>query len=180
MQWPGSAYLLSQCLCYNIYDSCSGFYFESGTLFVNNIGFFSLTHLTQSTQSMPWKQRDRPWMAKGSFARAILKCILALRFSVALVSENLLGADCVVWCVFKIALLNHACKWYLMHQTVPTPKSRNTKWSGRLSTVDIHIKVACFVTKGNNIFNMKAADLTLLVEGGKLCWAFPFSMASLP
>jgi hypothetical protein len=30
---------------------------------------------------------------------------------------------------------------------------------GRLSTVDLLIKVACFVTKVNNIFNIKAADL---------------------
>ena len=30
----------------------------------------------------------------------------------------------------------------------------NTNWMGRLSIVDLLIKVACFVTKGNNIFNI--------------------------
>jgi len=32
----------------------------------------------------------------------------------------------------------------------------NTNWGGRLSTVDLFIKVACFVKKKeNNIFNLK-------------------------
>ncbi len=31
----------------------------------------------------------------------------------------------------------------------------NTNYGGRLSTVDLLIKVACFVKKENNIFNIK-------------------------
>jgi hypothetical protein len=34
-----------------------------------------------------------------------------------------------------------------------------TEGEGRLSTVYLLFKVACFVTKVNNIFNIKAADL---------------------
>jgi hypothetical protein len=37
--------------------------------------------------------------------------------------------------------------------------ARNTNCEGRLSTVDLLIKVACFVKKENNIFNIKRADL---------------------
>jgi hypothetical protein len=54
----------------------------------------------------------------------------------------------------------------------------NTNWGGRLSTVDQLIKVACFVKKVNNIFNIKR-NWSKLVQGGQLYWAFPFSNASL-
>jgi hypothetical protein len=37
----------------------------------------------------------------------------------------------------------------------PCPKTGNTNIRGRLSTVDLLIIVACFVTKVNNIFNIK-------------------------
>ncbi len=44
------------------------------------------------------------------------------------------------------------------------------------------IKVACFVKKKkvSSIFNLKPADLNLLVQGCKLYLAFPFSKGSLP
>jgi hypothetical protein len=48
----------------------------------------------------------------------------------------------------------------------------NTNWGGRLSTVDILIKVDCFV-KSKLYFQNE------LVHGGKLYWAFPFSKTSL-
>jgi hypothetical protein len=35
----------------------------------------------------------------------------------------------------------------------------NTKWGGRLNTVDLLIKVACFVKNVNNIFNIKRSWL---------------------
>jgi hypothetical protein len=35
----------------------------------------------------------------------------------------------------------------------------NTNWRGRISTIDLLIRVTCFVTKMNNIYNTKAADL---------------------
>ncbi len=38
-------------------------------------------------------------------------------------------------------------------------KVGNTNWGGGLSTVDLLIKVACFVKKVNNIFKEKLADL---------------------
>jgi hypothetical protein len=38
-------------------------------------------------------------------------------------------------------------------------KPGNANWGGRLSTVDLLIKVACFVKEVNNIFDIKRADL---------------------
>jgi hypothetical protein len=38
------------------------------------------------------------------------------------------------------------------------PSPGNTYWRGRLSTVDLLIKVACFVKKINNVNKSKAAD----------------------
>jgi hypothetical protein len=38
-------------------------------------------------------------------------------------------------------------------------KAGNTIIGGRLSTVDLLIKVACFVKNVNNVFNIKGADL---------------------
>jgi len=40
-----------------------------------------------------------------------------------------------------------------------TDKPGNTNRGGRLNTVDLLIKVACFVQRVNNIFNIKRADL---------------------
>ncbi len=45
------------------------------------------------------------------------------------------------------------------------PQSRNTNCSGRLSTVDLLIKLACFVKNANCIFNIKGANLNYLVQG---------------
>ncbi len=42
----------------------------------------------------------------------------------------------------------------------------NTNYRGRLSTTDLLIKVACFVKKVNDIFNVKRADPNKLVHGG--------------
>jgi hypothetical protein len=42
----------------------------------------------------------------------------------------------------------------------------NTNYRGRLSTVYLLVKVACFVTKIKNIFNIKMTDLSLLAQGG--------------
>ncbi len=47
-------------------------------------------------------------------------------------------------------------------------------WSGRLSTFDLLIKVACFVTKVNNVFNKKWAYLNELVQGGQRTEPFPY------
>jgi hypothetical protein len=38
-------------------------------------------------------------------------------------------------------------------------KPGNTNWVGRISTVDLLIKLACFVNEVNNIFDIKRADL---------------------
>ncbi len=55
----------------------------------------------------------------------------------------------------------------------------NTNWGGKLSTIDLLIKEACFVKKENIIFTIKQADLNWLVQGGQLYWTFPFSKTSL-
>ncbi len=55
----------------------------------------------------------------------------------------------------------------------------NTNWGGKLSTIDLLIKVDCFVKKENIIFNIKQADLNWLVQGSWLYWTFPFSKTSL-
>jgi hypothetical protein len=55
----------------------------------------------------------------------------------------------------------------------------NTNWRGRLSTVDLLIKVACFVKRVNNNLILKGEYINLLVQGGQLYLAFPFSKISL-
>ncbi len=53
-------------------------------------------------------------------------------------------------------------------------------WSGRrLCRIDLLIKVACFVKEVKIYFNIKAADLSLLVQGGQSYWFFPFNRNSL-
>jgi len=54
-----------------------------------------------------------------------------------------------------------------------TPTSGNTNWRGRLSMIDLLIKVACFVKK-LIMFNINS-NWCKLVQGGQLYWAFPFS-----
>jgi len=58
-----------------------------------------------------------------------------------------------------------------------TPRARNTNWGGRLSAVDLLCKVACFMKKENNIFNMTS---NWSKQGGQLYLAFPFSKTYLP
>jgi len=48
-----------------------------------------------------------------------------------------------------------------------------------MKTVDLLIKVVCFIKEVNKFFSIKGADLNWLVVGGKLYWAFPFSKTSL-
>jgi len=43
--------------------------------------------------------------------------------------------------------------------------TRKPNWIGRISTVDLPIKVACFVTKIKNIFNRKMNIAEALVQG---------------
>ncbi len=50
---------------------------------------------------------------------------------------------------------------------------------GRLSTVDLLVKVACLAKKKLMFAISKAADLYYITEGGKLYSPFPFSKASL-
>ncbi len=64
---------------------------------------------------------------------------------------NKLEARVIIYDWHMFILQSTAC--YFVNST------RNTNWRGRLSTMDLLIKVACFVTKVNNIFNIKAADL---------------------
>ncbi len=51
-------------------------------------------------------------------------------------------------------------------QEAPTLTSEKPCWGRRLSTVDLLIKVACFVTKVNNIFNVKMSWFKI-VQGGQ-------------
>ncbi len=55
--------------------------------------------------------------------------------------------------------------------------TRKTNLRGRLSTVGLHVKVACFVNKVKIISVEKAADLKTvdlnrLMQGGQLYWVF--------
>ncbi len=45
--------------------------------------------------------------------------------------------------------------------------NRELLLKGRLSTVDLLIKMGCFVNKENLVSVLKAADINLLVEGGQ-------------
>jgi hypothetical protein len=47
-------------------------------------------------------------------------------------------------------------------------KVGNTNLGERLSTVDLLIKIACFVKNVNKLSIQKGADLSLLVQGGQL------------
>jgi len=53
------------------------------------------------------------------------------------------------------SLSRHSPPWRPFKRRTKAIKPGNTNWGGRLSTVDLLIKVACFVKKVNNIFNVK-------------------------
>ncbi len=53
-------------------------------------------------------------------------------------------------------------------KSFPWVISWNTNRMGRLSTVDLPIKLACFVKKVNNIFNIKSNSTKLVSTGGQL------------
>jgi len=59
------------------------------------------------------------------------------------------------------------------------PNAGNTNRTGRLSTVDLLLNVACFVTKICSILNINAADLYWFAQGGQLYRAFPLCKDSL-
>jgi hypothetical protein len=46
------------------------------------------------------------------------------------------------------------CRSHFIHNVSVTPGNPN--WRGRLSTVDLTIKVACFCKKVNNVCNIKS------------------------
>ncbi len=50
---------------------------------------------------------------------------------------------------------------------------------GRISTVDLLIRVACLVRNVNNIFSMKMSRLKLVSNGAQLYLAIPVSEGSL-
>jgi hypothetical protein len=47
------------------------------------------------------------------------------------------------------------------------PKAGNANFMGRLSTVDLLIKVVCFVKKKGMLSISKVADLNKLLQGGQ-------------
>ena len=49
-------------------------------------------------------------------------------------------------------------------------RSGNPYWSGRFSTVDLLIKIGCFVKIKNIVSVWKATDLSYLVQGGQTYW----------
>ncbi len=53
--------------------------------------------------------------------------------------------------------------------------ARNTKWRGMLSTVDLLINVACFVTQVNNIFHIKSSCSKLVSTRRSSVLSIPFS-----
>jgi hypothetical protein len=61
-----------------------------------------------------------------------------------------------------------------------SPQPGNPYWRGRLSTVDLLIKIACFGRQKNIVSVWKAADTNELVQGGELYWSFQFSKDSPP
>jgi len=62
---------------------------------------------------------------------------------------------------------------------LPPLTVQRTLTEGRLGTVDLLIKVTCFVKTSLMFASSKVADLNLLVLGGQLYLAFPFSKGSL-
>ncbi len=59
-------------------------------------------------------------------------------------------------------------------------KTGNPYWKGRLNTINLLIKMACFVKKEKYISVLKAAELNQLnVQGGHPYWSFRFSKDSL-
>jgi hypothetical protein len=54
-------------------------------------------------------------------------------------------------------------------------KPGNSHWRGKLSTVDLLSKVACFGKKKIMNEELKSFDMSLLVQGSQLpYWSFPF------
>ncbi len=57
----------------------------------------------------------------------------------------------------------------IMHKaTISMVRPGNTNWSGRLTTVDLLIEVACLCKKSINVCKSKEAELNKFVEGGQL------------
>ncbi len=74
--------------------------------------------------------------------------------------------------MFSISLMPGSSKW------APLACTGKAYWRERLSTVDLQIKISCFVERKNIVTIWKLADLNWLVQG-PLNWAFPFSKGSL-
>jgi hypothetical protein len=51
----------------------------------------------------------------------------------------------------------------------------NPYWWGRLSALDVLVKIGCFVKKKYIASAWKEADLNQLVQGGQPHWSFSFS-----
>jgi hypothetical protein len=65
--------------------------------------------------------------------------------------------------------------------TIYYPRACEEKpyWRGMVSTVDLLIKMGCFVKKKNKVSILKAADLDKLWQGGQQYCSFPISEDSL-
>ena len=80
-----------------------------------------------------------------------------------------------IWAVYSYIYLwfifNFFCLWCL--------HSGNTNWGGRLSTVDLLIKVGCFAKKVNNIFIINRSWSKLVSTRWSTVLILPFSKDSL-
>ncbi len=91
--------------------------------------------------------------------------LLALPANIRLGRKGLPGTNTLA---YLAQLVNYNCNFlykscpllYHLQPDICLFESGNPFWGGRLSTVDLLIKVACFVIKINNIFNLKTRRST--------------------
>jgi len=77
-----------------------------------------------------------------------------------------------------LMLVIKTVKSFKIKATASTCQGILTEGRG-LSTIDLLIKLACFVKKENNIFNIKGADLNYLEQVGQLYFSSPFNKSFL-
>ncbi len=69
--------------------------------------------------------------------------------------------------------------FYNIGRCVERVEPGNPYWRERLSTVDLLIRIGCFVKLKNVVSVRKAADMSKKAQGGQPYWSFPFSKDSL-
>ncbi len=160
------------CLCVRVFSSFSAPSFHLSSFLHFNV-FESLLFLPLSLHKL--------FLLNPSLQRRLWQQQL-LRFR-AFLSQNICPTD-ILSTQYKMILsnqlhivnLNHSLTIinFVLAKCQANDRAGNSDWRGRLCTIDLLIKVACFVRKVNNIFTINWADAHWLVQGGQPYLIFPF------